>query len=97
MSDAYYLSRSKNSDIVLTVGHGTVMFNHTKGLDTKVMDWLSENVKGVGIGSEVTFDTPDGWTLHGHLRLPDAALEGKKVPAVVFVHGAQHDENTFYN
>ena len=97
MSEAFYLSRNKNSDIVLTVGHGTVMFNHTKGLDTKVMDWLAANVKGVGTESEVTFNTPDGWSLHGHLRLPDAALENKKVPGVVFVHGAQHDENTFYN
>ena len=97
MSEAYYLSRNKNSDIVLTVGHGTVMFNHTKGLDIKVMDWLAENVKGVGTESEVSFETPDGWSLHGHLSLPDAALEGKKVPGVIFVHGAQHDENTFYD
>ena len=97
MSEAYYLSRNKNSDIVLTMGHGTVMFNHTKGLDTKVMDWLAENVKGVGIASEVNFDTPDGWSLHGRLHLPDAAFEGKKVPAVVFVHGANHDEDTYYD
>jgi dipeptidyl aminopeptidase/acylaminoacyl peptidase len=35
----------------------------------------------------ITFKSRDGLTLHGYITLPQAALEGKKVPLIVNPHG----------
>jgi len=35
----------------------------------------------------ITFKSRDGLTIHGYITLPKAALEGKKVPLIVFPHG----------
>jgi poly(3-hydroxybutyrate) depolymerase len=49
----------------------------------------------VGIESELTLKTDDGWQLHGRLRIPDGLAAGKKVAAIAFSHGANHDMDTF--
>ena len=97
MSEAFYLSKNKDSHIVLTVGHGTVMFNHTKGLAERVTRWLSDNVKALGAETEISFTTEDAWSLHGRLTIPGVPEAGARVPGVVFVHGANHDQETYYN
>ncbi|MCL1933024.1 MAG: S9 family peptidase [Candidatus Azobacteroides sp.] len=35
----------------------------------------------------ITFKSRDGFTIHGYITLPKAALEGKKVPLIVNPHG----------
>ena len=35
----------------------------------------------------ITFTSRDGFTIHGYITLPKAALEGKKIPMVVNPHG----------
>lgn len=97
MSEAFYRSSNPSSDFLLTVGHGTVMFSHTAGLADKVEDWLAENVKALGTEEAINFTSSDGWNLHGRIFLPAEASETAKVPGVVFVHGAMHDQETYYD
>ena len=60
-----------------------------------VADWLAENLLSLGTDTPVSFQSEDGWTLRGNLYLP-ATKNGAKVPAVVFVHGINHDQQTWY-
>jgi len=82
--------------LLVAVGHGAVMFSHTEGLEEKVVRWLERNLKALGTETEVSFRSDDGWTLHGMLRLPDGADAAAKVPGVVLVHGAKHDQQTYH-
>ncbi len=95
MAEAYSLSENDHSDLILAVGHGTVMFSHTKGLEVQVMAWLDTNLVGVGTETEVSFQSKDGWVIHGTLHLPDRVKSGAKVPGAVLVHGAKHDQQTY--
>jgi dienelactone hydrolase len=95
MAEAYSLSDNDDSDIILAVGHGTVMFSHTKGLEEQVVHWLDRNLTAVGTETEVSFRSSDGWTLHGTLHMPNGLKNGAKVPGVVMVHGAKHDQQTY--
>lgn len=95
MTEAYYLSKNKDSDLILAVGHGAVMFSHTEGLEQQVIQWLEDNLKGLGTETEVSFQSDDGWTLQGNLRLPDGADKNSKLAGVVMVHGAKHDQQTY--
>ena len=96
MTEAFYLSENKSSNIFLSTGHGTTIFSRTAGLADKVSAWIVENVKGLGPQTEISFRTEDGWSLHGLLRRPGNADPGVRVPSVVLVHGAQHDQETYY-
>jgi len=73
------------------------MLSRTVGSLDQIQDWLSATVKGVGIETQITLKTSDGWKLRGHLRIPDGLAPGAKVPAVAFSHGANHDQDTFYD
>ena len=98
MAEAFSRSTSKESDFLTAAkGHGTVMFSHEAGLVDKVMAWFAETLHGLGSESLISLETKDGWTLYGKLRLPDKASDTNKVPGVVFVHGAMHDQETFYD
>jgi dienelactone hydrolase len=98
MAKAFYLSGNPDSNFLLGAsGHGTGMFTRTKGLSEDVAAWLAANVKGLGVQTEVTFNTPDGWVLHGKLRVPDGAGAAARVPGVVMVHGANHDHDTWFD
>ena len=81
---------------MLAVGHGTVMFSHTAGLEEQVVQWFGHNLKGLGTEIPVTFKSSDGWTLRGRLRVPEGSVAQAKMPGVVLVHGAKHDEQTYY-
>ena len=96
MVEAYALSTNPSSDFLVAVGHGAVMFSHTEGLEEGVIDWLERNLKALGSETEVSFRSEDGWTLHGLLRLPDGAGGDAKVPGVLLVHGAKHDQQTYH-
>ena len=97
MSEAFYLSKNKASNILLSTGHGTTIFSRTEGLAKQVSRWMAENVQGLGAETEISFQTEDGWALHGKLRVPGNAAPGARVPGVVLVHGAQHDQETYYD
>ena len=72
------------------------IFSRTSGLADKVSKWIVDNVKGIGPETEISFKTEDGWDLHGRLRRPGNVEPGVKVPSVLLVHGAQHDQETYY-
>lgn len=95
-AEAYALSENDNSDLLLAVGHGAVMFSHTQGLEEQVVAWLDKNLAGLGTETEVSFQSEDGWNLPGVLHMPDSAKGDSKVPGVVLVHGAKHDQQTYY-
>lgn len=97
MSEAFYLSENKASNIILSTGHGTTIFSRTAGLADRVTAWIVENIKGLGPEMEISFQTEDGWSLHGRLRRPGNVEPGARVPSVVLVHGAQHDQETYYS
>ena len=98
MANAFYLSKHRDSRIILTTsGHGTAVFTRNKGLEEDVGAWLASNVKGPGVESAISFNTADGWALRGRLRLPDGVGSGAGVPGVVFVHGANHDHDTWHD
>lgn len=97
MSEAFYLSKNKASNILLSTGHGTTIFSRTEGLQKQVSRWMGENVQGLGAETEISFQTEDGWSLHGKLRVPASVAPGARVPGVVLVHGAQHDQETYYS
>ena len=95
-AEAFADSKSVDSDFIMAKGHGTSMFSHTAGLEEKVVEWLEGNLKALGSETEVTFRSEDGWTLRGSLRIPGGMKGGAKVPGVVMVHGAKHDQQTYY-
>ncbi len=98
MTEAFTLSGNKDSNIILAdSGHGTGMFTRMKGLNEQVTAWMNANVRGGGSETNITFNTEDGWTLHGRLSLPDGVSDRNKVPAVLLVHGANHDQDTYYD
>jgi dienelactone hydrolase len=95
VAEVFSDSPHESSDLLIAPGYGAGMFSHTKGLEQKVTAWLTTNLKGVGSEKLISFQTKDGWTIRGKLRLPDLAAAGKKSPAVVMVHGARHDQQTY--
>jgi dienelactone hydrolase len=97
MADAYSLAENDANDLLLAVGHGTVMFSHTAGLEEQVIKFLGDNLKTLGAETPVTFKSSDGWTLHGVLRVPQGGAANAKMPGVVLVHGAKHDQQTYYH
>ncbi len=96
LAKVYADSRNHASDLLIAVGYGAGMFSHTRGLEEKVADWLDRNLQGLGREREISFQSKDGWTLRGLLRVPPTASPGRKVPAVVMVHGAKHDQQTYH-
>ncbi|MCZ6491072.1 MAG: alpha/beta hydrolase [Acidobacteria bacterium] len=96
MAQVYAASPRHSSDLLLAVGYGAGMFSHTKGLEGKVVQWLDHNLKALGAETEVSFRSEDGWTLHGRLRIPGGMNGSTKVPGVVMIHGARHDQQTYY-
>jgi dienelactone hydrolase len=96
MAQVFAASKNRSSDMIPAVGHGAVMFSHTEGLEERVVGWVVANLKNLGSETEVSFQSEDGWKLHGLLRLPEGASANAKVPVVVLVHGAKHDQQTYH-
>lgn len=94
-AEPYFLSPNKYSHLILAMDRGAAMFNRPGHLKEQVSEWLRDNLRFLGEESEVSFQSEDGWNLHGNLYIPDG-VDGKKVPGVVFVHGINHDQQTWY-
>jgi dienelactone hydrolase len=106
MTEAYNLSQNPDKDILVErdMGVGTTMFQiyrtkfpKEKPLDIQVADWVAKQLKGLGEEKETSFQSTDGFTIYGDLRLPDSATEGNKVPGVVMVHSGTRDRYIFQN
>jgi dienelactone hydrolase len=97
MAEAFAASKNPGSDLMLGTGHGVVIFTPTANLEDRVVGWIVDNLKGLGVETEVSFQSQDGWTLRGILQMPEEAADGAKLPGIVFVNGARHDELAFYN
>jgi dienelactone hydrolase len=102
MTDAYFLSKSKESDINVYsgLGVGTGMFSvwryrfpKEKPMHESIGQWVSEQVLMTGLLSEVSFQTEDGWTIYANLRVPQVAAE--KIPAVVLLHSGLSDRYAY--
>lgn len=52
-------------------------------------------LKPRSIEKHVSFETEDGWRIHGTLTLPEGLNEGKRLPAALLVHGGEHDQSVF--
>ncbi len=102
MTDAYFLSKSKESDIEVYsgLGSGTWMFSlfrqkysQEKPLQNFIGEWIAGKVLLTGQLTEVSFQTEDGWTIFGNLRVPEGVTE--KVPAVILLHSGLSDRNIY--
>ena len=63
-----------------------------------LVDWLTTQVKSIGRVRAVSFETEDGWTIHGNFRYPDdLGQSDKKVPGVVIAPGARSDRFGLYD
>ena len=103
MVDTYFLTEGKESDIQVFsgLGSGTWMFSLFKGkypkekpLHNQVGDWISDQLLLTGRVSEVTFQTQDGWTIYGNLRVPEKQTT-TPIPAVVLLHSGLSDRNVY--
>ncbi|HXG64597.1 MAG TPA: alpha/beta fold hydrolase [Blastocatellia bacterium] len=45
---------------------------------------------------EITFQAEDGWHIYGTLSTPGDVAEGESLPAVLLLHSAGHDQETFH-
>jgi dienelactone hydrolase len=106
MTEAYNLSQNPEKEILVQrdMGVGTTMFQiyrtkFPKGLplDIQVADWVAKQLKGLGEEKEASFQSTDGFTIYGDLRIPDNATEQNKVPGVVMVHSGTRDRYIFQN
>ena len=94
-AEPYFYSDNPASGLLFVIDRGAAIFNRPGHVTEQVSDWLQKNVGGIGSLTEVSFKTEDGWTLRGTLFVPEG-LKGKKVPGVIFVHGQNHDVQTWY-
>jgi dienelactone hydrolase len=103
MTDAYFLSKSKEGGIEVFngLGIGTWMFSlfrakypKEKPLHDQVGEWIANQVLLTGRLSEVSFQTEDGWTIYGNLRIPQVA-PANKIPAVILLHSGLSDRHVY--
>lgn len=104
MTDAYLRSREDNADIRVfnDLGSGSEMLNafHDKypnqtPLSTSIGQWIATQLLSDGDVTEVSFQTEDGWTLFGNLRLPQK-VQGK-LPAVILLHSGLSDRFAYHD
>lgn len=69
--------------------YGKYYIHDTKsGKSTLLYDLMPQlNEEDMAEMRPITFKSRDGYTIHGYITLPKAALNGKKVPMVVNPHG----------
>ncbi|MSO20663.1 MAG: hypothetical protein EXQ56_09420 [Acidobacteria bacterium] len=103
-SEAYNLSQNPETDILVQreMGIGTTMLSLFRGkypkeepLDHTIANWLAGKLKSLGEVQEASFQSTDGFTIFGSLRIPDGATESSKVPGVVMVHSGTRDRYIF--
>jgi dienelactone hydrolase len=103
LTDAYFASKSQESEIQIYhgLGTGTWMFSlfkqkypNEKPLHTAIGDWIAGQVLGAGRLTEVAFETEDGWKIHANLRIPQGRTE--KLPAVILFHSGLSDRHAYH-
>jgi dienelactone hydrolase len=103
MTDLYKLSRDPASSLMILpeVGLGNAMFimnaakfPNEKPLETTIGEWLIARLQLSAHSQEVSFQSDDGWTLFGSLRLP-AQSAPSGAPGVVLVHSNLSDRYVF--
>ena len=95
-AEPYFLSENPSSGLILSMDRGAAMFNRPGHLKEQVSEWLKNNLRAMGAETEVSFQSEDGWNLHGNLYMPDGLDGNAQVAGVVFVHGINHDQQTWY-
>jgi dienelactone hydrolase len=102
MTDVYFASEHADTDIRVFegVGRGTEMierwaqlFPEGEPLEHAIAGWLRRQLSSVGLESEVSFVTEDGWKIFGNLLLPDS--NGKPAPGAVLLHSGRSDRYVF--
>lgn len=101
MADAYKTAESQESFISVynNLGVGTTMFSvwradHPKEpIEDGIVDWTVSQLQAAGRTEAVTFDTEDGWNIHGTLWTPATATPPKA--GVVLVHSSFTDRHIF--
>ncbi len=59
----------------------------------KLEKWLIDGLKSIGRVRAISFQTEDGWTLHGNFRFPDdLGRDERRRPAIIAVPGARSDQ-----
>lgn len=103
MAGVFALSKNPDSDLMMLrdVGAGNSMFimwankfPNEKSLESTIGGWLSARLEAAPELREVSFQSSDGWTLYGNLRLPRNAA-GKPIPGVILVHSYLTDRYIF--
>lgn len=103
MTDVYKLSRDPASSLMILndVGLGNAMFimnmakfPNEKPAETTVGEWLIARLQLSADSQEVSFQSDDGWTLFGSLRLPTQSAPSG-APGVVLVHSNLSDRYVF--
>jgi pimeloyl-ACP methyl ester carboxylesterase len=103
MAEVYAKSLSPRSDLVLLrdVGVGNSMFimwanrfPNERSLESIVAEWLISRFQTAPDWREVSFQSEDGWTLYGSLRVP-REIEGRPSPGVILLHSYLTDRYVF--
>jgi dienelactone hydrolase len=102
MTDAYFLSNNKHTNIEVYdgLGIGTWIlslfrqkFPNEKPLQETIGDWIADQLLSTGSMTEVSFQTEDGWTIYGNFRVPQ--IRDTKLPAVILLHSGLTDRHVF--
>ena len=103
-TDAYFLSTSRETDIEVYegLGIGTAMFSASQDqapkevpLQRRIADWVADQILSEGKLTEVSFQTEDGWTIYGNLRVPQGIAE--RIPAVLLLHTSLSDRHVYHD
>jgi dienelactone hydrolase len=103
MTDAYFISKNRETNIEVYhgLGIGTWMFSlfrqrfpTEKPLHETIGEWIADQLLSAGSLAEVSFQTEDGWTIYGNLRVPQARSE--KLPAVILLHSGLSDRHAYH-
>ena len=107
MAEVYFKAKNPNSHMIApeSAGRGfnLLLAASLRGetdadveLDN-LIEWLGDHVRNLGRIKAVSFETRDGWTIHGNLRYPDdLGKSDKLVPAVVQISGARSNRYSMY-
>jgi len=103
MTDVYKLSQNPASNLMVhrDIGIGNSMFitwaakfPNEKPLESTVAEWLAAQLQASAECHEVSFQTEDGWTIYGSLRLPQQSGQAS-APGVILVHSNLSDRHIF--
>lgn len=104
LTAVYSRSRNPAKELMIfdNLGVGAAMgsvwrdkFPNEKPIDFTLGEWMVARLSELGERSEVTFQSPDGYTLHGDLVLPAGSSQDRKAPGAILLHSALGDRSIF--